>query len=45
MTPQVIRKDLDSMMGAQEVMSPMLESLNNSKELPVVNIVVDFGRE
>ncbi|KAG6883381.1 hypothetical protein C0993_006484 [Termitomyces sp. T159_Od127] len=38
----VVRVDLDLMQGAFEVGSPLLEGFNNSKELLVVDVVVEL---
>ena len=38
----VVHKDLDSGGGAQEIVVPGVEGSHDSKQLPVVNVVVAF---
>ena len=40
----VVRKDLDRGGGAKEVVAPGIEGSHNSKQLPVIDIVVVFCR-
>ena len=41
----MICEDLDGEGGAMEIMSPRLQSADDGKELPIIDIVIPFCRD